>query len=156
MQVINVDIKDLKPHKRNAKKHSDEQINHIAKSIQDFGFNQPLVIDKNNVVVVGHGRLLAAQKLNMDKVPCVVKDDLTPDKIRAYRLADNKTNESPWDFELLELELKDICDIDMSEFGFLEMRNIDIDYFFYAPENTDEESDKKQIQCPHCKMYFEQ
>ena len=123
MQIIQIPINDIKSYKNNAKKHPDEQINHIANSIKSFGFKQPLVIDKDNNIVAGHGRLLAAVKLGMSEVPCIIADDLTPEEIQAYRLADNKTNESPWDFELLDLELKDIFDIDMADFGFLDIDN---------------------------------
>jgi hypothetical protein len=76
------------------------------------------VIDKDNVLVIGHGRLLAAKKLGLDAVPCVRADDLTDEQIKALRLADNKTNESEWDFDLLGDELDDILKIDMSMFGF--------------------------------------
>jgi hypothetical protein len=108
----------LKPYEKNAKKHPAEQVEHIANSIREFGFRQPLVIDKDNVLVIGHGRLLAAKKLGLDTVPCVRADDLTDEQIKALRLADNKTNESEWDFDLLGDELDDILKIDMSMFGF--------------------------------------
>lgn len=109
---------ELKPYVNNAKLHPAEQIEHIANSIREFGFRQPLVIDKDNVLVIGHGRLLAAKKLGIAEVPCVRADDLTDEQIKALRLADNKTNESEWDFDLLGGELDDILDIDMSQFGF--------------------------------------
>ena len=108
----------LKPYSRNAKKHPDEQVEHIANSIREFGFRQPLVIDRDGVLVIGHGRLLAAKKLGLKTVPCVRADDLTDEQVKALRLADNKTNESAWDDELLNLELDDILNLDMSDFGF--------------------------------------
>lgn len=111
-------VGSLKPYEKNAKKHPAEQVEHIANSIREFGFRQPLVIDKDNVLVIGHGRLLAAKKLGLDTVPCVRADDLTEEQIKALRLADNKTNESEWDFDLLGGELDDIFDIDMEQFGF--------------------------------------
>lgn len=111
-------VGSLKPYEKNAKKHPTEQVEHIANSIREFGFRQPLVIDKDNVLVIGHGRLLAAKKLGLDTVPCVRADDLTEEQIKALRLADNKTNESEWDFDLLGGELDDIFDIDMEQFGF--------------------------------------
>lgn len=118
MNIENVPVANIKPYERNAKKHPAEQVEHIANSIREFGFKQPLVIDKDNVLVIGHGRLLAAQKIGMDTVPCVRADDLTEEQIKALRLADNKTNESDWDTGLLDVELDDITDIDMGLFGF--------------------------------------
>lgn len=119
LQIEYLPVGDLKPYEKNAKKHPDEQVEHIANSIKEFGFRQPIVIDKNNIVVIGHGRLLAAQKLNLSEVPCVRADDLTEAQINALRLADNKTNESAWDFALLDAELEDLeLVFDMSEFGF--------------------------------------
>jgi len=115
------DIETVKPYERNAKKHPDDQVGHIANSLKRFGWKQPLVVDKDGVVVVGHGRLLAAKKLGLKSVPCVCADDLTEDEIKAFRLADNKTNESAWDDELLDLELDELAeldDIDMSDYGF--------------------------------------
>jgi site-specific DNA-methyltransferase (adenine-specific) len=122
MQVEYVPIDSIKPYEKNAKKHPDEQVEHIANSIKEFGFRQPLVIDKDNVVVIGHGRLLAAKKLGIAEVPVLRADDLTEAQINALRLADNKTNESEWDFDLLGGELDDIFDIDMSDFGFDEFQ----------------------------------
>lgn len=119
MDIKMVKIDDIVPYENNAKKHPDDQVEHIANSIKEFGFRQPLVIDKDNVVVIGHGRLLAAKKLGMTEVPAIRADDLTGAQINALRLADNKTNESEWDFDALEEELADLSiDFDMSEFGF--------------------------------------
>lgn len=110
---------DLTPYKKNAKRHPDDQVQHIANSIREFGFRQPIVVDADNVVVIGHGRLLAAKKLGLEQVPVVRADDLTEAQIKALRLADNKTNESEWDFGLLDSELVDLApDFDMSDFGF--------------------------------------
>ena len=118
LKIEYLPVGSLKPYEKNAKKHPEEQVEHIANSIREFGFRQPLVIDKDNVLVIGHGRLLAAKKLGLDTVPCVRADDLTDEQIKALRLADNKTNESEWDFSLLDGELDDILKIDMSMFGF--------------------------------------
>lgn len=118
MTILDIDINQIIPYAQNAKKHPAEQVDRIANSIREFGFRQPLVIDKDNVLVIGHGRLEAAKRLGYDTVPCVRADDLTEDQIKALRLADNKTNESDWDVDFLDLELDDITDIDMSQFGF--------------------------------------
>lgn len=121
MDIKMINISDVIPYEKNAKKHPEEQVEHIANSIKRFGWKQPIVIDKENVVVVGHGRLLAAHKLGYEQVPVLYADDLTEDEIKAFRLADNKTNESEWDEELLDLELEELEpleDIDMADFGF--------------------------------------
>lgn len=109
----------LIPYEHNAKQHPAEQVEHIANSIREFGFRQPIVVDADNVVVIGHGRLMAAKKLGLESVPVVRADDLTDEQIRALRLADNKTNESEWDFAELEAELAELeMDFDMTDFGF--------------------------------------
>jgi len=118
MKIENISVKAITPYEKNAKRHPTEQVEHIANSIREFGFRQPLVVDKDNVLVIGHGRLLAAKKLGITEVPCFRADDLTDEQIKALRLADNKTNESEWDLDLLDVELNDILDIDMEQFGF--------------------------------------
>lgn len=119
-QVFWMNPADLTPYANNAKIHPPEQIDRLANGIKAFGWTQPIVIDKNNVVVIGHGRLMAAKQLMLDKVPCVMRDDLSDEQINACRLEDNKTNESPWDFAKLEEELAqlEIDGIDMEQFGF--------------------------------------
>lgn len=107
MKVTNVPIGDIKPYGKNAKKHPDKQVAKIAGSIQEFGFNQPIVVDKDNVIIVGHGRYLAAILLDLKEVP-VITLDIPEEKAKAYRLADNKLNESDWDMQLVIQELKDL------------------------------------------------
>lgn len=119
MKIRMVSVADISPYEKNAKMHPDEQIAHIANSIREFGFQQPIVLDKHNVVIIGHGRLLAAKKIGLSEVPVLYADDLTDAQVKALRLADNKTNESEWDFSMLETELDDLrLDFDMSDFGF--------------------------------------
>lgn len=119
MKIRMVSVADIMPYEKNAKIHPDEQIAHIANSIREFGFQQPIVLDKHNVVIIGHGRLLAAKKIGLSEVPVLYADDLTDAQVKALRLADNKTNESEWDFSMLETELDDLrLDFDMSDFGF--------------------------------------
>lgn len=115
MDIKNIAVKDLIPYEKNTKKHDDVQINNVAESIKQYGFVQPIVIDKNNVVVIGHCRLLAAKKLKMADVPCVCVEDLTEEQVKALRIVDNKSNESPWDFDFLADEL---ADLDLSDFDF--------------------------------------
>lgn len=129
MQIEYVPIDSIKPYERNAKKHPDEQVKHIANSIREFGWQQPIVVDKDGVVVIGHGRLLAAKKLGYDEVPIVRAESLSEEQVKALRLADNKTNESEWEEALLKLELLNIEDIDMLQFGF---------------DGTESESEKKE------------
>lgn len=117
-QIVWKDIRELKPYKKNAKKHPKEQVERIANSIKEFGFTQPVLIDKHNSVVAGHGRVLGAKKLGMKKVPTICLDDLTEEQIKAYRLVDNKLNESDWDEVLLGQSLDEIMNIDMEAFGF--------------------------------------
>lgn len=118
MNITEVRLSELKPYSKNAKKHPDDQVKRIANSLNEFGWKQPIVIDKDNVIICGHGRLLAAKLLGWETAPCVYADDLTDEQIKAFRLADNKTNESEWDYDFLNVELDDILDIDMSQFGF--------------------------------------
>lgn len=111
-------ISDLKPYKNNPRKN-DKAVDAVAASIKAFGFKQPVVIDDNGEIIAGHTRLKAAKKLGIKTVPCIVADDLTPEQIKAYRLADNKTAElAEWDMELLPLELDDLQEFDMTLFGF--------------------------------------
>ena len=116
MKVIVKKISELKEYKNNPRINSNA-IEPVAESIKLFGFKQPIVVDKNNVIVCGHTRYKAAIKLGLKSVPCVIADDLTEDEINAYRIADNKTAEfADWDFSKLEIELAAI-DLDMSVFG---------------------------------------
>lgn len=115
MEVRNISVKDLIPYERNTKKHDKTQINNVAESIKQYGFVQPIVIDKDNVVVIGHCRLLAAKQLKMKEVPCVCVEDLTEEQVKALRIVDNKSNESPWDFDILPDEL---AELDLSDFDF--------------------------------------
>ena len=101
-----VELNDLKEFKDNSKLHPEIQVSKIVKSIKRFGFTNPLLLDKDHNIIAGHGRLLAARKLGMDEVPCLFLEDLTPDEVRAYRIADNKLTESGWDEELLRKELE--------------------------------------------------
>ena len=115
MDVRNISVKALIPYERNTKKHDKTQINNVAESIKQYGFVQPIVIDKNNTVVIGHCRLLAAKQLKMKEVPCVCVEDLTEEQVKALRIVDNKSNESEWDFDFLPDEL---AEIDLSAFDF--------------------------------------
>lgn len=111
------DPAELKPYPQNTKLHDETQIDNVAKSIEKFGWAQPIAVDANDVVIIGHCRLLAAKKLRLKSVPVVRLDWLTDEQVRELRIADNKTNESPWDFSALEKELADLS-FDGFDFDF--------------------------------------
>ena len=118
MQIIDLQISEIKPYEKNPR-NNKPAIDAVANSIKEFGFKVPIVIDKDNVIVCGHTRYAAAKKLKLKSVPCIMADDLTEEQIKAFRLADNKTAElAEWDFDLLNLELGDLVDFDMEQFGF--------------------------------------
>ena len=115
MEITNKRIADIIPYAANAKKHDKRQINNVAESIKQYGFVQPIVIDRDGVIVIGHCRALAAKKLGMKEVPCACVDDLTTEQVNALRIVDNKSNESDWDYDLLADEL---AELDLSDFDF--------------------------------------
>lgn len=119
MKIVYKSLTEIMPYERNPR-HNEEAVDKVARSIEEFGFRQPIVIDAAGVIVVGHTRYEAAKKLGLEKVPTTVADDLSPYQIAAYRLADNKTAEfSSWDYSLLETEMQDLKEkFDMSDFGF--------------------------------------
>lgn len=117
MEIIEKKVNELKLYKNNPR-FNDEAVKYVANSIKEFGFRVPIVIDEEGTIVCGHTRLKAAKRLQMEKVPCVVADDLTPEQINAFRLADNKVGEiAEWDMSGLSIEL-DGVDFDMECFGF--------------------------------------
>lgn len=123
IKITYVDIDNIKPYKNNPRRN-EEAVNYVANSIQEFGFKVPIVLDKNNVIVNGHTRLLASKKLGLKEVPVIYADDLTEEQIKAFRLADNKVSEfAEWDMDKLFREIEGIS-IDMSDFGF-EMPDVD-------------------------------
>jgi len=117
IQVIYKSLSDLRPYQHNPRKN-DKAVDVVAKSIETFGFKNPIILDAENEIVCGHTRLKAAFKLGLMEVPCIYADDLTDEQIKAFRLADNKTAEiAEWDADMLHVELKDLH-IDMTQFGF--------------------------------------
>lgn len=125
MKIEQMKIKDIIPYERNAKKHDNNQINNVAESIQRFGFAQPLVVDKDNVLIIGHCRLLAAKRLKLREVPVVKMTELTEEQVKQLRLLDNKLNESEWDLDLL-----------MSEIEGLDFEGFNIDWEIPELEET--------------------
>lgn len=121
MKILNIKIKDIKPYLLNAKKHPKEQIEGIAESIKRFGFTQPVILDKDNTIIIGHGRIEAAKIAGMNEVPCVKRDDLTDNEVKVLRLLDNRIAETGWDNEIL---IQDLSNIDASFEDF----SIDFDF----------------------------
>ena len=149
MNIVEKKLSELKPYENNPRKN-DEAVEYVANSIKEFGFKVPIVIDKDGVIVAGHTRYKAAKQLKLKTVPCVIADDLTEEKIRAYRLVDNKTAElAGWDFPLLDMELAEL-NMDMEQFGFKEFDHGDIDDFFEDAQENEKEEKLHVITCPHC------
>ena len=118
-EIVYKDVNELIPYENNAR-INDKAVDVVANSIKEFNFQQPILIDKNNVIIAGHTRQKAAQKLGITKVPCIVADDLTEEQIKAFRIADNSSAQvAEWDMDKLMKEL-DSIDYDMSEFGLAE------------------------------------
>lgn len=120
MKVFEKKVNELVPYDNNPR-NNDDAVAPVAESIKQFGFKVPIVIDKNNVIIAGHTRLLAAKKLGLETVPCIVADDLTPEQVKAFRIADNKVGEqADWNFDKLKTEIADLGDFDWQSFGFSE------------------------------------
>jgi ParB-like chromosome segregation protein Spo0J len=120
MEVKIVAIDEIKPYEANPR-INDAAVDAVAASLRQFGFRQPIVVDSGGVIICGHTRYKAAQKLGLAKVPVHVATDLTPEQVKAYRIADNKTAElAEWNMDLLPIELKDLqaADFDISQLGF--------------------------------------
>lgn len=113
MQIEYIDIDKVIPYANNPRNNDGEAVDRVAASIKEYGFKNPIIIDKENVIVAGHTRLKAAKKLGIDKVPIIRADDLTPAQVKAFRLAENRVSEyATWDNELLSLELEGLQDLD--------------------------------------------
>ncbi|MDB4726001.1 ParB/Srx family N-terminal domain-containing protein [bacterium] len=145
-QIEMISTADLAPYKSNPKQHTTTQVGLIAKSIQEFGFIAPVIIDADNTILAGHGRVMAAELLKMDEVPCVRFDHLTEAQRRAYVLADNRLTElGDWDLKLVETELKllseDEFDLELTGFG-------DDDLSLGDDEKTEQMPKTKE--CPAC------
>lgn len=141
MKIIEKNIDELVPYENNAR-INDGAVDAVANSISDFGWKQPIVIDKNNVIVAGHTRLKAAKKLGLQKVPCIVADDLDDEQIKAFRIADNSSAQlADWDMDKLMAEIQDI-DFDMAKYGLDEQldNNNAISYIDDLLENEFSES----------------
>lgn len=149
MEITYKKIDDLKPYENNPR-FNDDAVEYVAKSIKEFGFKVPIVIDKNGVIVAGHTRYKASIELGLKEVPCIVADDLNEEQIKAFRLADNKVGEnSAWNFELLTDELNDILDINMKDFGFLDV-DMNIEWDNDIPVKEIKDNEEIFYECPFC------
>lgn len=147
MEVKTVPINDIKPYDKNPRKNEDA-VEPTANSIKEFGWQQPIVVDNKGVIIAGHTRYLAAKKLGMKEVPVVVASNLTPEQVKAYRLADNKTGElADWNDDLLIDGLKEIDDIDMSDFGFESINEPELpdDFFEDTSDDVDVSKDNSTL-----------
>ena len=124
LQIENVALSEIKPYEHNAKKHDEKQIGNVAESIYQFGWQQPLVLDKDKVIIIGHCRYLAAKKLKLKTVPCKIAADLTADEVKKLRALDNKLNESEWDLDMLSLDI-----------GGLDFKGFDVDWGIIKPDD---------------------
>ena len=153
-------VEKLIKYEQNTKTHPDTQIEKIARSIENYGFDQPISVDMSGVIIKGHGRLMAARLLRLDVVPVIIRDDLTIIEAAASRIADNRVAESPWDENLLPLELEMLKEngIDFEDTGF---DNDEIEAILKKNnfQPSDEEAqgklDKKELKsCPACGHEF--
>jgi len=115
MKIEIADINSIKPYENNPRKISDVAIEKVAMSLKEYGFRQPIVVDKDRIIVVGHTRFRASKKIGLKEVPITIADNLTPEQINAYRIADNRTSqESEWDFSLLQQEFHNLLDLNFN------------------------------------------
>ena len=151
MEIKMVKVEDLKPYENNPR-FNDDAVDYVAKSIKEFGFKVPMVIDKDNVIIAGHTRYKASLELGLEEVPAIIADDLTDEQIKAFRLADNKVGEkSEWDYELLSDELNDILNINMKDFGFLDIdTDIEWDNTITSTDKLDDSVEEVYYECPYC------
>lgn len=158
LKIEYIDKNELKTYANNAKIHTAEQVEQIKKSIQEFGFNDPIAVWKDNEIIEGHGRLMAVLEMDdITEVPIIRLDNLSDEQRRAYMLVHNKlTMNTGFDFGTLELELDDI-EINMAEYGFEDITGFDEEYLnnMFA-DSEEKEKEPKKIQCPHCGEWFEQ
>lgn len=148
MEIIYKKVQDLIPYVNNSRTHNDEQVNQICASINEFGFTNPLLIDEKDIIIAGHGRLMASKKLGMEEVPCIVLEGLTEAQKKAYIIADNKMAlNAGWDEELLKIEIENLkeLDFDLDLTGF----SVDeLDDILGFNESEDAEEDDYEIVVP--------
>ena len=166
MQIEYLKIEDVIPYANNPRNNDDEAVERVASSIKEYGFKNPLIVDKDNVIVAGHTRYKAAKRLGIDSIPTIKADDLTPAQIKAFRLADNKVSEySSWNNEMLAIELEELqeFDFELNSTGFedWELDNLlnpvtDDDLQDFLIEKESKPKEPKKIKCPSCGCEFEE
>lgn len=151
MEVQQIKLEDIHPYPENAKQHPPEQIDKIALSIKEFGFNQPVVLDRENIIIVGHGRFEAAQLLNLKTIPAI-HVDLTAEQAKAYRLADNKLNESEWEMDKVLQEIKALeeADFDISLTGFSKEELQQFESASVEEQGQLDQKTSESLTCPEC------
>ena len=163
-RVERVSRDELIPYSNNPKEHPEEQVNKIASSIKNYGWDQPIVVDGGGEIIKGHGRLQAAEKLGLDEVPVIWREDLSDAEAKAARIADNKTAESPWSDDELETEIGVLADddaIDLDSLGFDddELNDMlgELEVPDFDPVGEDEQprlDETDPIECPECGHEF--
>jgi len=160
MEVKHLKVSDLIPYKNNSRTHSEEQINQIASSINEFGFTNPILIDVNKNIIAGHGRVMAAKKLGLEEVPIITLEGLTKAQIKAYVIADNQLAlNAGWDLDTLKLEIEHLKEVefDISLLGFDDLSFL---YSDFEPASEEDQGkldqlEPKWIACPHCGKEFD-
>ena len=157
-------VSDLVPYARNSRTHSDEQVSQIAASIKEWGFTNPVLIEPDGGIIAGHGRVMAAQRLGLDDVPCVIAEGWTEAQKRAYVIADNKLAiNSAWDVETLKVEMQELdalnFDLELTGFDVAEMTAL-FDEPNFEPGTEDDQGKldelaPKMVTCPHCAQDFD-
>lgn len=161
MKVTNKRLEEIKPYPNNPRRN-DKAVQYVMNSIKEFGFNVPLIIDAEGVIIAGHTRYEACKRLGIKEVQCIVADDLTEDQTKAFRIADNATHEmSKWDYGLLVGELGSIEDLDMEQFGFGSLDALDVqddteqDFDDSAEVSVESFDDSRfEVVCPCCGFRF--
>ena len=153
MKIENIDIKKIIPYERNPRRN-DQAVDIVAKSVREFGFRVPVIIDKDNVIIAGHTRLKAAEKLGITEIPCVRADNLTPEQAKAFRIMDNKSHEySMWDFDKLLDEIDQLraanFDTTLTGFNDADLENINKSLKGNIDEISEESLGIKN-ECPKC------
>lgn len=164
---VDVSINELIPYARNSRTHSDEQIAQVASSIKEFGFTNPVIIDEDNGIIAGHGRVMAAKLLSFDDVPCIQVTGWSEAQKKAYVIADNKLAlNSGWDQSMLKIELQELegmdFDLSLTGFNFDELGDllVEDEEMEFEPATEEEqgkldELEPKMVNCPHCDRDFD-
>ena len=155
LKILQRNPRELKPYKLNAKQHPETQIKGIVESIKRFGFIQPVVVDKNDEIIIGHGRTMAAMQAGLEEVPTVKLENLTEQEVKALRLIDNRIAETGWDADLLKIDLENL-EIDLKPFAvdFSAMANIEFEPATMEEQGKLDELKPKFVKCPSCEHIF--